>query len=532
MSLASDSPVIPVVSSFAETPWRLRRKRRRAPTRVVSLVALITHVVTLVITAAALSALDPSVACVVIAVTAFLASVARLFAGALRFPQREVDVCWLVFHASVMFWFCFPGFTRSLQDNWYKSAAMVLVTPVSFTWAWVAIVVFVAGFDLLYALIRPGQTTRDFLAGVLGDTVKYRPQMLLGLMACLAVAVFVNYLVLAGGIGPLVDNLLALRGSDYRPWSSDGNYSTRLSTFHAITESLIVIVCMVSGDLCLNGRLKGRARHLGFAVWLFTVGFETLLSAGTRSVLALTLCAPLSLYVRSRLLGQLGVRRLAGLMALAVALLWFSSFLRGSRTAGLTEQQETSFVYQDDVDYVAATALSYDIFRLNGEDPYRESAMWMILVNPVPRWLWKGKPEPKIIVTYSWWDWGVDVSVVGGNSLPSMVGQSLLSWGWIGVVLTGFGWGFMAALGDAAIRDIHEGWSLIVWGLITWWMFTAFRFAGPSFFTAPYVLLILLNAKRLQKVFTRIHYDLDPSLRPKGSSPALPPPDEHRGLAE
>jgi oligosaccharide repeat unit polymerase len=473
---------------------------------VVFVFATLTHLVTLGVAAATMSALDADTACTSIAVTAFFCAIARIVVGVVRYGDGETDLCWMTFQAGHLFWFCYPGLTRALQGDWFKESVVLHVFSESFTWAWVAVSVFAAGFDVMYVFVRPSPFTRKVVRTLLGERIEYDASRLLPWMAGIVGVAALLYMALSGGFSALVEAMLSMRNTSAgKTWSSEGNYSTRLSTMSAMIDSALCVVGVVVGDFALNGRVQGRARKFSFALWLAACGFLVLSAGGARSVLALCVCAPLSLYVRERLRSGLGLRRVVSLALTAIAVLYLSSFLRASRMKGLQEETESvSLVYQEDVDFVAATALSYDIFRLNDEQPYNESAAWMILVNPIPRWLWPSKPDSEIVITYSWYDWGVDVSTVGGNSLPSMVGQSLLSWGWFGVILVGMSWGFMAAQGDSAIRELDAGWALVSWSLVTWWMFTAFRFIGPSFFTPFYFLLLVLNARLLLRESSKV----------------------------
>jgi oligosaccharide repeat unit polymerase len=500
------APVALPVPEVPGAPAAARQIERRGRTNVVFVFATLSHILTLAVAAVTSTSFDAEVACTSIAVAAVFCAIARILVGVARYGDGEIDLCWLTFQFGQLFWFGYPGFTRALQADWFRPSEVLFVRPESFIWAWIAITVFAAAFDVTYVFVRPSPFTRMVVCTLLGARIQYDPRRLLPWMTTIALLAALLYMSLSGGINALMDVLLSMRSSTSgKSWSSEGNYSTRMSTMSSLIDAALCLAGIVLGDIFLNQRVQGRARIVSGVAWLASCGFLVLGAGGTRSVLALCVCAPLSLYVRERLRSGFGLRRIIALAVAALAVLYVSSYLRATRMKGLQEDvEEVALVYHGDVDMVGCTALAYDIFGINQEQPYYESAAWAVLVNPIPRWLWPTKPDSQIIIDFSWYDWGVDVTKVGGNSLPSMVGQSLLSWGWAGVILVALSWGFIAAQGDSAIRQTRSGWALISWALATWWMFTAFRFIGPSFFTPLYFLVIGLNLRLLFRESSKV----------------------------
>jgi hypothetical protein len=490
------------------------RKRRRAPTRLAVLASVLSHVVTLIVVAFSISALSATTACTVIAIVSFFAAASRLAVGALRFPKQEVDIGWMTFQVGFLFWFALPGFARATLGDWYFEAALVHANESSFSWGLAGVALFAASFDAAYAVVRPGRKTREFGAAILGDSVSYEPHRYVVPLFVGALVVLAMYIGVSGGVGALYANLVQLR-SGLSSWTSDGNYSTSLSTWHAVSESIVIIIAAVSGDIALNKRVRGRRRLMLFGLWIACAVFVALASGGTRSSLVLCVCPAATLYVRSRLVLGLGTRRIVLLTLAACTLFWVSSLLRLVRESGFDAQADVSAssVYSEDADALAHAALSFEVFDLVGERANKESALWNILCSPIPRWIWPSKPESKVIIDYSYFYWDLDVSTRGGTVTPSVVGQFLLSWGWFGIFEIGLAWGLMVSLGDAAIRDVWGSWAPIAWALVAWWMFMAFRFVGPTFFPPAYMLLLVVLARRMLGSLTRVHRGLGPSLQ-------------------
>ncbi|TMA31008.1 MAG: hypothetical protein E6J79_20710 [Deltaproteobacteria bacterium] len=148
-------------------------------------------------------------------------------------------------------------------------------------------------------------------------------------------------------------------------------------------------------------------------------------------------------------------------------------------------------------DFFTETAIAASIVP-EERDYTGESPEWIILTNIVPRSWWEGKPVPQTIWVYSFYRWGRDVFVTGGNALPSVVGQYYMGWGWAGVVWAGvlfgacFGW-----LERIAARAHGEPYLLLV--PFTWmvFLFVAFRYLAPGFhYSAVLLSSVWLAARR------------------------------------
>jgi hypothetical protein len=79
--------------------------------------------------------------------------------------------------------------------------------------------------------------------------------------------------------------------------------------------------------------------------------------------------------------------------------------------------------------------------------------------------------------------WGIDIDKRGGNTLPSIVGQYFLGWGWFGVLEIGFWLGLIFRVGDNAFARMPRGSpGRLAWAVFATWVFVAFRTIGFFFF--------------------------------------------------
>jgi hypothetical protein len=217
-------------------------------------------------------------------------------------------------------------------------------------------------------------------------------------------------------------------------------------------------------------------------------------NSGTRSNLILALGPPLALYMRPALARGIPVRRVLSLGAVAVLLFVFAGLLREIRQPLRSRPIGDVELYKrEDGDFTALTAHAYEIYRLQRGRVEEESVFWCIVTNPFPRSWWPEKPELKIVQKFSWYVWGTDISKYGGNTLPSIVGEYLLLWGWWGIVEIGVWLGLLFSLGDRAIAGLFRSWATIAWAGIVCWIFAGFRLLGPYNFHASFSLVVALN---------------------------------------
>ena len=88
---------------------------------------------------------------------------------------------------------------------------------------------------------------------------------------------------------------------------------------------------------------------------------------------------------------------------------------------------------------------------------------------------------------------GYDITKRGGNSLPSIVGQYLLSWGWFGIFEIGLWLGLIVGAGDKVFAGLApRAVGRLSYAIFTTYLFVSFRTIGFFFFT-PVAITILMG---------------------------------------
>jgi oligosaccharide repeat unit polymerase len=307
---------------------------------------------------------------------------------------------------------------------------------------------------------------------------------------CLSLAF---YVVVSGGFREAISNIAASR-TLRKPWDSAGNYGTELSPFHVVASSLLTTFAALALYLVLVHRVPRPQRMLVAFLGLIAITSVSI-ESGTRSTLLLCLIPPLIVYYRN----QIGIRARSLKRTVIVSLvllsaLAISNLQRTYRTQG--EVSDIDFEIKDN-DFFVATAYAMAIAerepRLTHDSPF-----WHIMTGPIPRVLWRGKPEIDAVAVYSRYVWGFDIRRRGGNTLPSIVGQYLLSWGWFGVIEIGFWLGLIVAMGDSALRRMRPlSLGRLGYAVLLTYLFVAFRTIGFFFFMP--VLFMVLSAYYLNE---------------------------------
>ena len=112
-------------------------------------------------------------------------------------------------------------------------------------------------------------------------------------------------------------------------------------------------------------------------------------------------------------------------------------------------------------------------------DYFHESALYQLLIFPIPRAVWPGKPVSSVARYYTLERWGIDVLDFAGNTFPGIVGQYYMSWGWGGAAWLGILLGAMAVVGQGALNRAEkiqaDAFKLCAYMFGTW-IFVTFRF--------------------------------------------------------
>jgi hypothetical protein len=214
------------------------------------------------------------------------------------------------------------------------------------------------------------------------------------------------------------------------------------------------------------------------------------MESGTRSSLIQCLFPALVLYYRRGLLMALGTSLARGALLVVVVLMALAASNAQLRLRDGGDPEATDFTVRHS-ELVSETAFAFAVMDRVQDYSY-DSPFLHIITGPIPRVLWSDKPEIKALIVYTRYIWGTDITVRGGNTLPSIVGQYYLGWGWFGIFEIGLWLGLLVRLGDNASHRLaptatgHVGYAAL---LI--WVFVGFRTLGFFFFMPAAMTVVM-----------------------------------------
>ncbi|TMA51719.1 MAG: oligosaccharide repeat unit polymerase [Deltaproteobacteria bacterium] len=442
----------------------------------------------------ALAPLHPSRALIRTAAVTYAIVVAVLIAEAITAAGNR-RVGWIMLLGAHAFWFAIPACVQSVvPDLWFGDWIGMSIHEEHLALAAALIGLFLlcgaATYWLMVMMSKPASPTRR-------RTVPARNTVLLVALLILGLLPYFVYAASSGGAGKLT---LMLVGRADKPWRYETFYAgASTNTVFWISQASLV----ASGSLGLLGALfaRGRKRRSINALVAFVAIAVVFLDQGTRSLTAMLVMPPGLVWMfvsPSRVVRKaLWAGPLLAFLLLVVTQLQF--YLRSDHDRAQLRDKSIAEVLapRQHSDFFTETAIAASIVP-EERDYTGESPEWIILTNIVPRSWWEGKPVPQTIWVYSFYRWGRDVFVTGGNALPSVVGQYYMGWGWAGVVWAGvlfgacFGW-----LERIAARAHGEPYLLLV--PFTWmvFLFVAFRYLAPGFhYSAVLLSFVWLVARR------------------------------------
>jgi len=443
---------------------------------------------------AGLTPLHPSRAVIRTAAVTYAIVVAALLVESIMAAGNR-RVGWIMLLTAHAFWFAMPACVQSLvPDLWFGDWIGMNIDEKYLALAAALIGLFLLCGAAAYWLTSmmgklPTPTRRS--------PVPRRNDVLLIALLLFGLFPYLEYAASGGGAGMLT---LMLMGRADKPWRYETFYAgASTNTVFWISQASLVAAGSLGilGALFARGRMR-RSLNALVAVLAIAIVF---LDQGTRSLTAM-LVMPAGLvwmFVSpSRVVRKaVWAGPLLGFVLLAATQLQF--YLRTDHDRAQLREKSIAEVLapRQHNDFFTETALAASIVP-EERDYIEESPEWIILTNIVPRSLWEGKPVPQTFWVYSFYRWGRDVFVTGGNAIPSVVGQYYMNWGWAGVVWAGmlFGASF-AWLDRLAMRSHGNPYLLLV--PFTWmvFLFVAFRYLGPGFhYSAVLLSFIWLVARR------------------------------------
>lgn len=401
--------------------------------------------------------------------------------------STDIGICVLL--SACIFWFYGPAVSSAFTpEQWNQQAAYLRINNSHALKAFVSLNLFVFVLVTSYQL-SSGRKASRVIRQALGRDAWPSPRRILVFLALLAGAAFTFYVVTSGGFLSALGNIASGR-TLRKPWDSDGNYGTGLSPFHIICTGSLIFASSFGSYLLVEGRFRGVLQRVLIAGIVVVCAAAVIVESGTRSVTLHILAPSVFLYFRHRIAGSILRRahRLLPIAFVAVAALAVANLQLLHRTGQDIEGAPTIEVQHND--FFTKTAFGFEARELIGRLLY-DSAIVLIASGPVPRILWRGKPEPQVVVEFSSAFWGRDITVGGGNTMPSVLGQYYMSWGWFGIVEIGFGLGVLARWGDVFARTVRKGSPLLFpYAAFLTYVFIGFRFLGFNFFS-PVVLACL-----------------------------------------
>jgi len=390
-----------------------------------------------------------------------------------------------VLGAGQLYWFALPALQVLQRDEWFGEAGGFTV-PASGVWAAVGnLSLFLAlsagTYWWVVSKFKPSLFARA-QGGSPGDS----PLRGGASAVVLLVLGLLPYLLAGGGLSSVVE---AIRGSRAvsKPWGAV-----------AFTGNPLVVVgrgaMAAAGAMALHALLSLKGRHRLAPLAAFIVAFGiTYLDTGTRTWNALILGPGLLLALR-RAVASGRARRWLVLAPIAAALLvWLGHLQKLFRDQGFDSGiVKESTVALADNDFFSETALAASIVP-SKFDYVGDSTVVLFLTNPIPRAMWEGKPYSRVTQVYGIGRKGFDEYLSTGlSSMPSMVGQSHMSWGLLGVFEISLFYGLVFGLIELVWRRAKlGGWLDLTAAAVAMWLFVSFRGLYPGFHYAALITAVL-----------------------------------------
>jgi len=402
---------------------------------------------------------------------------------------RSTEMPTLVILIAFLFWFYLPAiYTGFSTEQWVGRKAFVAITNYHAMLAFLAVNTALFGVCLT-AGIRLSRRRSHFLGRPFGSgSITANNRNVTILVAGMAIAL-VFYVITAGGPGAALKHILSSR-TGAQPWSHKGYQASSLTPLHVIATSLLTAVAVGAFHLALKSTVSIKRRLVLAMVGVVSVTWVAV-GTGTRSLVIGAVLPPLALYIRAAMTHRFTRRysRFLVVGAILVGLLIASGIQRSYRRTAKTDAEIV--VKIDDNDFMTMTAYAFAVHEREGRF-FHDSAVWHIVTGPIPRVLWKGKPEMTSMLRYTYYVWGIDVSQRGGNTLPSIVGQYYMSWGWLGVLELALFLGLIMRLLDNVYwyRRDSDVTHLAILSFVAY-LFSGFRMLSFSGF-APMLTTVVL----------------------------------------
>lgn len=410
---------------------------------------------------------------------------------------RASEMGLLIYVLGFVYWFFAPAAALAFSgEGWADEAAHVAIDRSDRLDALFAINLYFVMVLWSYQLRRGERLVRLF-GRLFGKDVFLSSGTTFGLSLILTVLCFGFYVALSGGFGEAIEYMMMSRATS-KPWSSHGNFGTLVTPFHYLAATGLIFTAIISFKEVLMGRASLIHRAVLLVIWAMTTTWIAL-GSGTRSNLLMCVGPPLLLYFRQvlsrrRISKYLRIGFVGGMLLLTLLAASYQRSYRDTRTFGgqpLINIEENDFFTQT----AFGMAVSRELDRW-----VMDSVAYCIVTGAIPRVLWKGKPYLRSHAIYTNYMKGSSYVEHGGNTIPSIVGQYFMNWGWLGILEIGLFIGILLKIADTAfLRDKRSMMSFSYVALLAY-LFLSFRALAFSFF--QFVLLINVGIwliKQLQR---------------------------------
>jgi hypothetical protein len=415
---------------------------------------------------------------------------------------RHVGYLMMLFGA--VYWFIIPALSYSLSsDRFVGDRYGMHLSPTSLITAtfyiWLYVVLGVLAYWICDA--RIGRRVHAF-------DHQYETNGFYGLVFGLFIAGFVPYLLFGGGWENTVQSLLAGRWEP-RPWKSSTALGDHRSAIYYLSISGFVAAGGFAGTWAVLSR-KCAMRWLLLAMLVFTA-LIVYLDGGSRSWVALA-CVPTCLaWFAATLKKNWTLGKLIVMLVVVCGIQFSFDIVRQARTHGWSLDQLKSIDYSKryfDNDFFTDLAVCVDLVPRRHDYFYFGDAL-AFLTHPVPRFMWKDKPIPPVLLYYNS---VVYVGLLGkeGNKLPSHIGQFHMSLGATGVVLLAILSGIISSLASALMRARFLGFCQLGSLLVVWWFLMARGvYPGWTYPVAFGCIIVAFGFRRIRGNATEANGRLD-----------------------
>jgi oligosaccharide repeat unit polymerase len=453
---------------------------------------------------------------ITIQVSVYSISVFTLLAliGIRRQYINDLGMLFIVF--SHAFWFALPAFSQLLiPGHWYGDWIGMFIPDESLSKAAILIQLFLLmnaiGYFVFRGRVQPTipPSDRSLVSG----------NQRIFLISLLLLIGLLPYIIYGGSFRQVVSGILLGRAD--KAWASSAGSlidADGVMTIFWLTRSFLLAAVTLSGVYLL---VQKRHRLIVNCFYLFVAGLGVLIlyyDQGTRSYLALAVVPVTTLWIlrgsfanvrfRPGRLILLGVS--TGLLLLAIG--QFQVAYRSEWTRDKMSAQTFGEIVnpQHHVDFFTETANAVTVLDERLTAPLYQSALFYFAVNPIPRIFWHDKPIDRTLWYFSLYRWGADISVIGGNALPSIVGQYYINFGTPGVIWIGFLFGFITAIVERVFHRAADRVEFMVAAVSAFTlMFLSFRHFAPGFHYATILLFLIVFIYNKRSPYPEQEYLVD-----------------------